>query len=121
MGPNLVAHLTPSMCSGAFENNVYGYKKLFQALATWVCCCCEGLPRFSGAVLWNGLLLGFRQSSSLDLFKSGLNVIFFRASCLTIYNGQLYFFFYTRPPCKTGSFYFFLRNNNLYFLMSKGG
>ena len=27
------------------------------------------------------------------------------------------FFFYTRPPCKAGSFYLFLRSNNLFFLV----
>ena len=33
---------------------------------------CKRSLTFSGAVLWNGLPLGLRQSSSLDLFKSGL-------------------------------------------------
>ena len=40
---------------------------------------CKRSLTCSGAVLWNGLLLGLKQSSSLDLFKSGLKCHVFQS------------------------------------------
>ena len=40
---------------------------------------CKRNVTYSGAVLWNGLPLGLRQSSSLDLFKPGLKCHVFQS------------------------------------------